>query len=269
MIFEWHYIVPVTLCFLFLPFFFIQYKIGICLLIPLITVLWNFTGVYLNIADFPSHINAFRYVIPLYLPLYFFMVATFIVRKSTGLEPKLETKNPLAIPMVLLFIYITLNIIISPTVYHFLNWSFLCLNISIYYFIINIVNNEAFHRRLMWFWVLSGFIVTVLVFGKVIINPDPSLEFRYQYPLTDNIYLFLVFVNWYERGHGIGSPAYTSVLLNLTTSIVFGLFIYEKKKICKDITTNIIRLLYDGKCSYHGKSRNCFHVGYDAFFHSM
>lgn len=232
-IFEWYYFVPVTLCLLLLPFFFIQYKIGIYLLIPLITVVWNFAGVYVDIADIPSHIFELRYAIPLYTPLYFFMMATFIVRKCADLEPKLETKNPLTIPILLLFFYITSNIIISPTTYHFINWFFLCLNISVYYFIINIVKNEAFHRRLMWFWVLSGFLVTVLVIIKVLINPDPSIKYRYLYRLTDNINLICIYPNWYERGHSTGSPAYTSLLLNMTSSIVLGLFIYETNRYVK------------------------------------
>lgn len=229
-IFDWYYLVSLTICFLLALLFFIQYKIGICLLIPLISVVGNFVGVSVGMSDISSNIWSLRYAIPPYAPLYFFMIATFIVRKLADMEPILESKDPLIIPILLLFFYITLNIIITHTTYHFISWFLLCLNISIYYFIINVVKDEVFHKSLMWFWVLSGFIVSVLVIITVLIHPNIPIH---QYPLTDSIDFFVKYPYWQRRGHSLGSPAYTSLILNMTSSIVLGLFIYETNRAIK------------------------------------
>lgn len=229
-IFPWYYLVPGALFFFLSVFFLIEYKFGTYLLIFLVCILGNYVGFSLDSLDFPG--VTFRNVIPLYTPLYFFLAFTFVIHKIAHLGPDLKVKNPLNIPLYLLLSYSIFTLIFSPTGYHLTVCFILYLNIGIYYFIVHVVNDRVFHRRLMWCWVVGGNILAILVTISILVHP----QILYSPTIIEGVNFVLNYAPRVAiRGYAIGHPNQTALLLNMAFSVMLGMFIYE---------TNMIKRLF-------------------------
>lgn len=187
-----------------------------------VMILGNYLGFSL---DFPNISR--RDIIPVYTTLYFFLVFTFIVHKIAHIGQNFNVKNPLTVPICILLFYSIATILVYPTAYHIIVWFLLILNMGIYYFIIHVIDDEGFHRRLMWCWVVGGNILTILVMISILVHPQIIF---YSKLLNGLDFAFIYAPDVEIRGYAIGHPNHTVLLLNLAFSVILGLYIYETNR---------------------------------------
>lgn len=220
----WYYLAAIALFILGSAYFFVKYRAGMYVLILYIIIFGNYVGLELNTQGL-----SLRNLIPLYAPIYFSLLAAFISNKVAEKKKVFKSWNPLNIPIVILFFYSLFTVIFSVSNYRLIVWFLLTLNLAIYYFILVVVDEETFHRNLMWCWIFAGNILSILVIISIFFKPKITFDFR--------IFKWLDFVLNYNphvqiRGYAIGHPNQTSLLLNLTSCIIFGMF-FSTEKILK------------------------------------
>ncbi|MBN2373244.1 O-antigen ligase family protein [bacterium] len=216
----WYYVISIGIFSLMAIIFLARLEIGAYLLIFFVFVFGNYIGFAINTEG-----ATVRSLIPFYVLIYFSVVAAFIAHKVARTRDPFKAKNPLDIPIYILLFYSLLTIIFSFTGYYLIMWFLLFLNIGIYYFVVSIADNEGFHRRLMWFFILGGNILSMLVVVSILVHP---LILRY-FKIFDWLDLVVNYAPHVQiRGYAIGHPNHTSLLLNMASCVMLGMFIYEK-----------------------------------------
>lgn len=201
---------------------------GIYFLLTMVLILGNQVGLSIS----PSKLY-YNKPLPIFL---FFLISSifcFGLKKLSKLELNESAKNPLKVPFIILICYSMITLLWSPKVdYGLLVIVILSINAVLFGFVITVINNENTHRNCMWFWVVSGLVTAVLTIISIVLHPE--IEIREA--LVGKIGFVL---NWNPkvniRGYALSHPNHTSLILNITISICYGMLLVAGKRILKTI----------------------------------
>ncbi|MFC1633821.1 O-antigen ligase family protein [Planctomycetota bacterium] len=167
--------------------------------------------------------------IPFLLLISFIPLLSLLIYRSVS-NSRDAVKSPLTFPILLLVGYSSLTFLWSPANvdHNLLYFCTLMANISLFFFLFHIIDNQVFHRRLMWCLILSGIILSIQTFISMFISIQyPHIE------LCDWLCLVIFATARRTTGGGTGffqAQQETGMVLAVVTLIAIGLLLTEKEK---------------------------------------
>lgn len=168
-------------------------------------------------------------VIPLLLVVTSIAALLFMIRKSVKIDTSDSRKNQLSVPIILLVCYSILSIFWSPVsaTNNLVYILILILNVTAFFLIFRVIDNEILHRQLMWCLIFSGIALSI----QTIISPYLPLP-DYKITIIEGLYLDLgLRKEMGSRCLGLYSDSvHTSAVLACLNMVAGGLLLVEKRR---------------------------------------
>jgi O-antigen ligase len=173
-------------------------------------------------------------LLPLFLPVLLFAFAGFTVMRLARLPQSM--RNPITIPLFLFLAYAALTISWTDITEHGV---FQCLilaaNIMVFVLVVGTVHNEASHKTLMWCWVLSITLQSLIAVIMYFLN---TIMLKYQIASGATLILNIqggLFQpsGWPRPPSGLQDFHETALFINLAIPIALGLWLTESRRIKK------------------------------------
>jgi O-antigen ligase len=103
----------------------------------------------------------------------------------------------------------------------------LCLfvtNLLLFHLVVNSLDKEAFHRKVMWSWIIFGAIVSVFTIWSAVSNIQ---SLKYTFKIWDDVAFHTRLIFDKVRAAGLGTPHLSSLVLNMFTGITIGMLLIE------------------------------------------
>lgn len=245
----WYLVILVSILGALSVLFLVNFKISLYFLLCLLPIAADSIGIHFKA---PWN-NPLTDIIPLYLPISLIAVAGLFFNKAARLQTY-SVKNPFNKLFFILFCWAVLLILwvpnlsikaidsshgmqgrvitishkTTPLQHNLFQLFILANNILLFYLIINSIEKESFHRRIMWWWIMVGIFVAMFTFFVAYIDPAPNFIkiIKIWYNTSLKIYL----TPGPFRGSYFASPHLTALILNMFSGITFGMALAEKKK---------------------------------------
>lgn len=229
----YYLIIPFFVYFIVLILILIRPKWGIYPLIFLVPIISNYIGFYSEASSiikklfrFNNYIDYMPFYMLISLPAFF----SLILSELTGFKSYF-VRSKINLLFLILFFWNFLLLICSPNIIYstvpFFNFT---INILLYYLLVFAIDEEGFHRKLMWCCIFVGLIMS----SVVCISCFFEFKFEEKIVLWEGL-SFSANVRNHIRGRGqcFGHPNETSLILNLLTCVSIGMVLCEKNKIKK------------------------------------
>lgn len=169
-----------------------------------------------------------RETFPLIVLLSIFPLFAFMLCKWAKLH-KDTMRSPFFIPGFLFLYYSFFTFFWSPAEIdlNFFYSIYLICDISLFYFMFHVVDNQDFHRRLMWCLIFSGVALSIQVFLTFFSIGFSDINFR----ISDRL-IFVLYYKLAKDQHAgwFAGPAVTAITLDIIIFVALGLMLTEKSK---------------------------------------
>ncbi len=220
----WYELSFLLLLFVFTLMILAKPSVAAYILVLLIPIFSNRLGFYFS----QTHIGMYSTkILPFHWLFLILGCIALFLRKMSKLHTSVIYKNPLSLSVVIaLVFYAIVSLWWAPSYnYGRVVIMFMIANFMLYYFIVNVIEDELTHKHIMVVWVFTGIVISILIilsFYKM-----PASEFYYK-KITD--WLTFVFNNTTEvkyRGHAFGHPNHSSATLDMSIFVTMGLLLVE------------------------------------------
>lgn len=228
--------------------FLINFRISVYFLICLVPISADWLGFHIN----TSWSSPLTDMVPLFLPISLAAFGSLFFRMLAGLHTysakTVFTKLFLALlcwGALLLFWSPNLSITATdtskgqvfpkiftishsstPLLHDVFQLFILAGNILLFYLIVNSIDKESLHRRLMWFWIIFGALVAAFCLW---VGCSEIQNAMYAKELGLNFTFKAQAIFHKIRAAALGTPHLTSFVLNMFTGITLGMMLAEKK----------------------------------------
>ena len=242
-ILPYYFVLSLLAFFVILLLILIKFKWGVYFLAFLVPIVSNYIGFSTEVSYiFKSGFKFFNYCdsVPFFmlisLPTIFSLALNRIARLRNYFA-----RSPLNILFLILLCWLFLLLLYSPNIsYSIVVFFNFAINILLFYLMVYSIDEESFHRKLIWCWIFTGLIIASIAFA--------SCYFVFEYVHKIDLWGGVSFISFIEthivgRAQGLGHPNETSLLLNLFICITMGMMLCEKNKIKKGICGTILLFL--------------------------
>lgn len=244
----WYIVILICLAPALFILFLRDFRLSLYFMICLVPISADWLGFCIN----TTWSNALTDMIPVFVPILFMAFLGLFLKTMAGLHSN-SAKTVLNKLFLFLFFWAVIVLLWSPNLsikatdtnkgkvftevstisrnttplmHDLLQLSLLASNMLLFYLIINAIDSETFHRRLMTTWIIFGGLIAAFCLWMTCSSHQTATHIV-------NILDFLTFrsrvVFLTVRGAALGTPNLTSFVLNMMTGITFGMLLCERK----------------------------------------
>lgn len=175
-------------------------------------------------------------IVPIFPVISIITLIGFILHRASGLYTW-KIKNPLNTVLFLFLCWAALTLLWPFNYRHNLFQFFILFNnFLIFYLLLNSVNNENFHKNLMWCWIIFGVFVAICTFISAMLNGKKVYSIKVWDWITFKLYLLAPPI----RAESVANTNETAFILNLIICIAVGMMLTVNSLVKKIVLSAII-----------------------------
>ena len=224
----WYITTSFFLCFVIGILLFIRLEWIIFLIILNVFLFENLVGFHI-----PERQTSIRNIIPIYGPFVYLTLAFFLIKRVTKSTSEI-VQNELFLPVFFLICYALLSHFWGPPIgYSLPAYNYMLLNFLLLYFVVQSLNNETYHRQIMWFIIILGNVLAIQIF----LNKYLDSSINYAINISEGADFIISYAPGISldksdtyRGQASFSANHTGFLLNMIISVTIGFLLGEKSR---------------------------------------